>query len=162
MEIIFVRPTLCGSHRPEELKIYVRTLSYSRGIPAMDCQIDGYEFHIEYKKRLENTAADALSKLSVALELGLLSVVGGINRTAFIEQVTNDSYLGVGPIRAALSGQEGPSGYTVRDDLSYYHSRLILPPNSPTIPLILIEFHSSPMGGHFRVLKTYQPLSKEI
>lgn len=38
----------------------------------------------------------------------------------------------------------------------------MLSEDSPTIPLLLEVFHSSPIGGHGGTLKTYQWLAKEV
>lgn len=47
-----------------------------------------------------------------------------------------------------------PPGYTVRNDLLFYKQRLVLRPNSPTIPLILQEFHNNSMGAIMELLKS--------
>lgn len=44
----------------------------------------------------------------------------------------------------------------------YYHKRIVLPEDSPTIPLLLEAFHSSPIGGHGGVLRTNQRLACEV
>lgn len=50
----------------------------------------GYDFVIEYKRGLENKAADARSRLPAAMELGQLSVMAGLNANVFDAQVSLD------------------------------------------------------------------------
>ena len=121
----------------------------------------GYDFSIEYKKGLENRAADALSRMPEKCELGMLSVVAGINTAVFTQQVKEDDKL-MEIYKSVTAGKGAPPGYSVVGDVLLYQGRLVLPPTSPTIPLLLLEFHSGAIGGHFGVLKTYQRLAKEV
>lgn len=121
----------------------------------------GYDFTIEYKKGAENSAAVALSRLPPAMEFGFLSVVGGINTAVFVNQVKEDETLN-GILQALLNNQMAHATYVVSGELLTYHDRLVLPANSPTTPLLLDEFHNSPVGGHQGALKTYQQLSREV
>ena len=105
----------------------------------------GYDFVIEYKKGMENKAADALSRLPPLFELGLISVVGRLNPLIFIDQVTGNEALN--SIRLSLiNGQPTPEGYSLQGEVLCYHGRLVLPEDSPTIPLLLAEFHNCPIG----------------
>ncbi|TYK23249.1 Transposon Ty3-I Gag-Pol polyprotein [Cucumis melo var. makuwa] len=52
-------------------------------------------------------------------------------------------------------------GYSLCDNLLYYKGRLVLSATSPTIPLLSMKFHYSPIVGHWGTLKTYQHLAKE-
>lgn len=45
------------------------------------------------KKGVDNSAADALSRLPPVLEFGLLSVVGSLNTDTFLDQVKGDDTL---------------------------------------------------------------------
>jgi hypothetical protein len=44
----------------------------------------------------------------------------------------------------------------------FYHNRLVLASNSPSIPLLMKEFHYTPMGGHSRFLRTYRRLTANL
>lgn len=43
-----------------------------------------------------------------------------------------------------------------------YKQRIVLPPTSPTIPLLLQEFQNNPVGGHNGVVKMYPRIKKEF
>lgn len=121
----------------------------------------GYDFEIEYKKGLENTAADALSRLPTLVELSAFSCVIGVNTAVFASQVDQDERLR--EIRKTIQdGGQVPPGYSVKGELVMYKGRIVLPPTSPTIPLLLQEFHNNPIGGHNGVVKVYQRIKKEF
>ncbi|PKU84655.1 hypothetical protein MA16_Dca022232 [Dendrobium catenatum] len=115
----------------------------------------GYDFEIQYKPRLENKAADALSR---KVECVPQLVDWGNLMT---ENMTSEE---LGSFREAIrKGEEIPSGYTVEDQLLLHRGRLVLPRTSSQIPLILQEFfHASAIGGHSGGQKTYQRLAREI
>lgn len=76
----------------------------------------GYDLSIEYKRGLENSAADALSRLPAALEFGLLNVIEGINTSIFTHQVCADTTLN--EIRQPLlTGKQAPMGCSLRGDV---------------------------------------------
>lgn len=121
----------------------------------------GYDFSIEYKRGLDNKVDDALSRLPPAMEFRLLSIVEGLNIAQFEAQIEGNTTLKA--IRNDLLLQtKVHEGYTVRGQLLYFKRRLVLPSDSITIPLLLWEFHSSPVGGHHGALKTYQQLAREV
>lgn len=43
-----------------------------------------------------------------------------------------------------------------------YRGHLVILASSPTIHLLLTEFHKNPIGGHQGALKTYQRLAREV
>ena len=54
------------------------------------------------------------------------------------------------------------AGFTVQKGILFYQGRLVLSPNSPSIPLLLKEFHETPMGGHSGFLRTYRRLAANL
>lgn len=54
------------------------------------------------------------------------------------------------------------AGFTVQQGILFYQGRLVLSPNSPSIPLLLKEFHETPMGGHSGFLRTYRRLAANL
>ena len=53
-----------------------------------------------------------------------------------------------------------PEGYSIQHGLILFNKKLFLPSNSLLIDKILLEFESSPQGGHFGILKTYKRVAK--
>lgn len=98
---------------------------------------------------------------SFFIKLGLLSIVEGINTGVFTDQIKEDEVLN-GIFQSLLDNKPAPNGYELHGDLLTYRGRLVLPPNLPTVSLLLEEFHNSPVGGHQGTLKTYQHLSQEV
>jgi len=48
--------------------------------------------------------------------------------------------------------------YSFQNRKLFYKGKLVLPRNSSKIPTILQEYHSSPIGGHYRFFRTYKKL----
>ncbi|GJU14254.1 ty3-gypsy retrotransposon protein [Tanacetum coccineum] len=92
----------------------------------------GYNFEIHYKPGLENKAADALSRQ--------------------LEKIRQN----------VITGVEGFEEYRVEDNCLLYKGRLVLPHTSSWIPRLFQEFHSSVIGGHAGILKTYQRMAAEL
>lgn len=68
----------------------------------------------------------------------------------------------VGIREALLKYPMSIEDWSMVDGCFLYKQRLVLPRGSELIPRLLHEFHSSALGGHSSVLKTYKRLSKEL
>lgn len=79
------RSVFCCQNGSKKFKILIGTKSNCWKYQKRIAKLMGYDFNIEYKKGLENMAVDALSRLPPVLELGLLSVVNGLNVSVFKE-----------------------------------------------------------------------------
>ena len=84
-----------------------------------------------------------------------------LNPSIFIDQVVGNDSLN--NIRLSLINERPtPKGYSLQGKVLCYHGHLVLPKDSPTVPLLLVEFHNSSIRGHHGALKTYQKLVREI
>ncbi|KAI5443499.1 hypothetical protein KIW84_012224 [Lathyrus oleraceus] len=59
-------------------------------------------------------------------------------------------------IQEVTTKPDARPGYHVQQGILFYQGRLVISANSPSIPLLLKEFHSTPMGGHSGFLRTYR------
>lgn len=50
-------------------------------------------------------------------------------------------------------------GYRIHDDLLLFKGRILVPPESALQPLLLHEYHQSPVGGHAGIQRTFARLS---
>lgn len=78
---------------------------------------------------MDNSAADALSQLPTVLELGVISVMKGLNTAAFNEQVEADLTLR-DILQLILTGQQAPEGYTLKGgafEVDWFYRRRHLP-----------------------------------
>lgn len=60
------------------------------------------------------------------------------------------------------SGAKEFEGYTVDNGVLLKDRRLVIPAKSPFIPALLNQFHSSLIGGHEGVLKTFKRMAREV
>lgn len=116
----------------------------------------GYQFEVKYKPGLENKAADTLSRCRGDMEFSaLLSYYPTwLDGEKLLQEVRQDTMLQ----KTAKELQMNPDmkvGFTVQEGILFYQGRLVLSPNSPSIPLLLKEFHETPMGGHSGFFRTY-------
>ena len=54
------------------------------------------------------------------------------------------------------------TGFSLRNGLLFYKHWLVVPHSSSFILIIISEFHSSPIGGHFGEIKTYQRIASKL
>ena len=121
----------------------------------------GYNFDIQYKPRKENTAVDTLSRLPTKMILATIFVPWVLNFQELEKQVAADTYL-ANIITVIATDQAAYPHFTKVGTNFPYKGRVILSATSPLIPQLLREFHSSPMGGHGGVCRTYNRLFSEF
>ncbi|KAI5426518.1 hypothetical protein KIW84_032089 [Lathyrus oleraceus] len=122
----------------------------------------GYQFEVKYKPGMDNKAADALSRRDDDADLGtLISYPQWTDSKKNLDEVKDDPKI-QDMIQTVLSAPDSKPGYSVKQGVLFYHGRLVLSPKSPSIPLLLEEFHCIPTGGHSGFLRTYRKLADNL
>ncbi|GAU42021.1 hypothetical protein TSUD_90550 [Trifolium subterraneum] len=133
--------------------------------PDQQCWLSkllGYQFEVKYKPGLENKAADALSRCYDEQELqAMVPYPQWLESQKLLDEVKDDVEVQK-LLQEVLTNPSGKPGYTVHQGVLFYHGRLVLSSKSPSIPLLLEEFHSTPMGGHSGYLRTYRRLAENL
>ncbi|KAF8085620.1 hypothetical protein N665_0657s0001 [Sinapis alba] len=127
----------------------------------------GYQFDILYKPGCENKVADGLSRNSASeVETGSLQLLALIVPQSIQLQdilAENEGDASLTALRTKILGGENvKQGYTVVENRMFYRGRLMLPPTSRFIPLLLAEFHDGLMGGHSGALAHIEEASAAI
>ena len=108
----------------------------------------GYEYIIEYKKGVDNQVADSLSRVT---EFQFMSI-----STPHVDwwqklqhEVAHD------PFFKTLAGSTSPTTtFLYQDGVWFNKGKIYLSPTSSLLQDIIMECHSSPIGGHFGYHKT--------
>jgi len=119
----------------------------------------GYDYQIKFKRGHSNVVADALSRVPQASE-GLCLILH-IPQFDFMQQLLQSLQTNTEFQEKLRSIQVAPTAFPtflVHNDLIYYKGSIWIPDDNPFIPALLHEFHSTPLGGHFGVLKTIHRL----
>ena len=123
----------------------------------------GYEFEIIYKEGTHNVVEDALLRKEEKKEGSLCDIsIPQLDRVEE-EMIEWKKYQEVCNIIQQL--HEDPSSlynFVWKNDLIWYHDRLYLCKNFQLKQNVLIELHTSPVGGHLGFLKTYHKIKKDI
>ncbi|GJW87713.1 ty3-gypsy retrotransposon protein [Tanacetum coccineum] len=111
----------------------------------------GYNFRIEYKAGTSNGGADGLSRcFNFALSTSQASIVEEIQAALAASPSMSSLISKVEKDPVALSS------YQVKNGFLYRKNRMVIPPESKDpINKLLVEFHSSTLGGHAGFLRTY-------
>ncbi|MCH86958.1 hypothetical protein A2U01_0007822, partial [Trifolium medium] len=121
----------------------------------------GYQFEVQYKPGWENKAADALSRCNDGEFTTMVSYPTWLDGKNLIQEVTNDSDIQQMVAELHINPLAKP-GFNVKQGLLFYHDRLVLSSKSPSIPMLLKEFHNTPTGGHSGYLRTYRRLAENL
>ncbi|XP_057438197.1 transposon Tf2-1 polyprotein isoform X1 [Lotus japonicus] len=122
----------------------------------------GYQFEVKYKSGLENKAADALSRCFDDVELhSLISFPLWQDRKKLLDELAHDSYIQNLTVEVQKDPHSKP-GFVLQQGVLLYQGRLVLSPQSPSIPWLLAEFHGSPTGGHSGFYRTYRRLAESL
>lgn len=117
----------------------------------------GYDYTIKYRSGTSNTAADALSRIPTPGQCLVLSIPSPecLND---IKNFLSQSSAYHNLRQQILSYPEAHPEFSLTTDWICYRGKLWLPPNNPFIPMLLAEFHSTPLGGHMGETKTLRRL----
>ena len=118
----------------------------------------GYDFEIQYKLGKENSIADALSRRSSYCAMTVLQIHDFEEWTEEIKQ--DDKLQKI--MQDLIIDPASHMGYTLRDQKLFYKEKLVLSKSSSRIPIILKEFHSSLVGGHSGIFKTYKRIASLV
>ncbi|MCI33566.1 hypothetical protein A2U01_0054783, partial [Trifolium medium] len=107
----------------------------------------GYQFEVKYEPRLENKAADALSRYGECELTVMLHNPIWLGSSQLLQEVKQDESVQK-LLEEVEKNPDAKPGFTVQQGGLLYQGRLVLGTNSPSIPAPLKEFHETPMGGH--------------
>ena len=122
----------------------------------------GYDFEIIYKKGKLNFVATTLSRKDEDVEefLCAISIIQPDWITKAREEWKNDKEVQ----KIIQKLQQDPSTsdtFRWKNDLLWYKNRLYICNNSQLKQNIILELHTSPLGGHSRFLKTYHRVNNQ-
>lgn len=122
----------------------------------------GYNFSILYKPGRDNSAADALSRISDTPELRtLLSYPRWLDGGSLLEGFEADTHLQK-PVSDLTNNPASHPGFSLTNGKLYHKGKLVIPASSKWIPRLIKEFHDSPSGGHSGFYRTYRRLAAQI
>lgn len=123
----------------------------------------GYDYTIQYKSGKSNVVADALSRVhdQNAEACWLLSMP----RFHFLDDLKQEltrtpSFTEL--FNVVRNNPAAHPGYKIHNDLLLYKDRIWLNKGNTFIPLLLEEFHKSPLGGHTGLAKTLSRLQENF
>jgi hypothetical protein len=162
------RPYLIGRHFKvktdhDSLKYFLEQRLSSEEQQKWVTKILGYDFEIIYKNGKQNVVADALSRKDEDVEAFLCAIL--IIQLDWIiearDEWKNDEK--VWTLIERLQQDSGASDkFTWKNDSLWYKDRLYLCKNSQLKQKVLLELHTSPVGGHLGFLKTYHRVKKDF
>jgi hypothetical protein len=123
----------------------------------------GYDFEIVYKKGKKNVVVDALSRKDEDVE-AFLCAISIIQPDWIIEardEWKNDEKVWT-LIQRLQQDSSTSDTFTWKNDSLWYKDCLYLCKNSQLKQKVLLELHTSPVGGHSGFLKTYHRVKKDF
>jgi hypothetical protein len=162
------RPYLIGRHFKvktdhDSLKYFLEQRLSSEEQQKWVTKILGYDFEIIYKKGKQNVVADALSRKDEYVE-AFLCAISIIQPDWIIEardEWKNDEKVWT-LIQRLQQDSSASDTFTWKNDSLWYKDHLYLCKNSQLKQKVLLELHTSPVGGHSGFLKTYHRVKKDF
>lgn len=119
----------------------------------------GLQFSIQYKKGIENTAVDALSRVAHLFAVQAMST----SKPVWLQEILN-SYT-VDPTAKSLLqklavDKDACPGYQLQDGLIKQEDKIWVGANAGLQTRLIQAFHSSPIGGHSGMLSTYHKVKQ--
>ena len=123
----------------------------------------GYDFEVIYKKGKLNVVVDALSRKNEEVEALLCAI--SIIQLDWINEARDEWKKDKEVWTIIQKLQQDPNTsdtFSWKNDSLWYKHCLYLCKNSQLKQKILLELHTSPLGGHSGFLKTYHRVKKEF
>jgi len=136
----------------KSLKFLVDQRIMGEGQQKLIAKLLGFDFEIRYKAGRENSVVDALSKRFSLTEIWTVTFHGW---EGLEEEIQQDPKLKM-ILQDLLQGKDEWYDFELKKGQLYFKGRIMIPKNSPRIPLILHEFHDSVGGGHFGFFRIYK------
>jgi hypothetical protein len=161
-------PYLIGRHFKvktdhDSLKYFLEQRLSSKEQQKWVTKMLGYDFEIIYKKGKQNVVEDALSRKDEDVEAFLYAIL--IIQLDWIiearDECKNDEKVWT-LIQRLQQDSNASDTFTWKNDLLSYKYRLYLCKNNQLKQKVLLELHTSPVGGHSGFLKTYHGVKKEF
>lgn len=122
----------------------------------------GYSYEIIYKPGAQNRVADALSRVHDPLpQLRAITVPHWDFLQKLLGAFKEDPTLEDLLLKVQQHLQTYPH-FQVFHGLLFFKGKLFVPSNSSLKNVMLEEFHSSPLGGHSGISKTYGRLKENV
>ena len=147
----------------DSLKYFLEQILSSEEQQKWVTKMLGYDFEIIYKKGKQNVVANALSRKDEDVEALLCTI--SIIQLDWINEA-REEWKNEEEVRALIRNLQQDSStsdtFSWQNDSLWYKDRLYLCKNSQLKQKILMELHTSPLGGHSGFLKTYHRVKKEF
>lgn len=117
----------------------------------------GLQYKIQYKKGLENKAADALSRQPETLHLNAVSTSTPKWLEIIVDGYTKDDATKQLLTELTLTGSND-RGFTLSDGIIKYKNRIWLGNHTEAHQAVLLALHSSGLGGHSGITATYNKI----
>jgi hypothetical protein len=162
------RPYLIGRHFKvktdhDSLKYFLEQRLSLEEQQKWVTKVLGYDFEIIYKKGKQNVVAYALSRKDEDVE-AFLCAISIIQPDWIIE--ARDEWKNDEKVWTLIERLQQDSGasdtFTWKNDSLWYKDRLYLCKNSQLKQKVLLELHTSLVGGHSGFLKTYHRVKKDF
>jgi hypothetical protein len=122
-----------------------------------------YDFEIIYKKKKHNVVADGLSGKEEETKGSLCSISSA--QSDWVEDTRIECNQDQEVCKIIQKLHEDPSSvenFVWKNDFLWYYDHIYLCKNSQLKNNILLELHTSPIGGHSRFLKTYHRVKRDF
>lgn len=115
----------------------------------------GFDFEINYRPKESNNAADTLSRQSIpVMECSVMVSENTVDWGKLCEEIEGDPFLQQLKEKILVKG-ESHLEYSMENGVLLCKWRTMIPTQSSLIPILLFEYHDSPVRGHNEELKTY-------
>lgn len=122
-------------------------------------KLAGLQFSVQYKRGVDNKAADALSRVASEIQLTAISVSTPVWIQEVLKSYEMDPHA-QDLLKELAVQSPNAQGFSLNNGLIYRQQQLVVGQNVGLHTKLIAAFHSSAMGGHSGVFATYQRLKK--